>query len=110
MTNQTLRWIARILGGPALLAGFWHFLPMVPLEPNDGLGSVIYVLGLALAGYVFAWFKEKEGGIVLTTSAVLMLMYIFYSTTDDKLFIALVYVLPLLISGSLFLWLNYKRK
>ncbi len=66
------------------------------------LMSVMTLLVFALFGYIFAWFQEKLGGIVMTFSGVLLGLYVFYDTGKGVSFVSFVFTLILLVPGILF--------
>ena len=112
-TQKIIKWIARIIGGLAVIffAAFFigEGVPDLIEGANGQLRSITILLGFAILGYIFAWFKEKEGGIVMTLSGFLMGMYmIFYGGTKD-IVAALIYALPFIIPGLLFWWIGKER-
>ncbi len=77
MKNKTLfKWIARFIAGLAIVFfGMFIFGEGVPAwnEIDDPqLKSMLMLLAFATAGYFFAWFREKEGGIILIISGILL--------------------------------------
>lgn len=113
MKNKVLiKWIARFIAGFALV--FFGMFILGEGVPNwneiddPQLKSMLMLLVFATAGYVFAWFREKEGGIVLIVSSILMGMDMFYHGGADDTVAALIFMLPFFIPGLLFLWVGRK--
>jgi hypothetical protein len=109
MKNQitVYKWSARIIGGLAVLFfGVFFTGEGIPdlFKGGDGhLQSMVLLMGFALLGYIFAWFREKEGGLVMIISGVIMGLNIFYSGgMKDWIFIP-GYSLPFIVAGVLFL-------
>ena len=107
MTNQftVYKWLARIIGGLAVLFFGAFFIgegiPDLAKDSNGHHSSMMILMGFAILGYIFAWFREKEGGLVMMISGVIMGLNMFYSGTKDILFV-LAYSLPFILSGMLF--------
>ncbi len=113
MKNITLfKWIARFIAGLAIVFFamfiFGEGLPKWNEIDDPQLKSMLMLLAFATTGYVFAWFREKEGGIVLTISGVLLGMNMFYHGGADDTVAALIFMLPFLIPGLLFWWVGRK--
>lgn len=115
MKNRNLiKWIARFIGGLALVF-FGVFiigegLPKWSETEDMQLKSMLMLLLFAAGGYVFAWFREKEGGFVLTISGVLLGMNMFYHGGANDATAALIFMLPFLVPGLLFLWIGFKKE
>ena len=115
MNYSTLQWTARILGGLAVV--FFGIFAMGEGTPdlfhadNMQLKALMTLLVFAAFGYFFSWFKEKEGGIVLSVSGVLLGMNVFYSGGMNDMGMTLIYMLPFLVPGLMFWWLGtHKNK
>ena len=96
-----IKWLARIIGGIAICVyAFWLF------SEGDTLmiRSFLLVLGFGTSGYLFAWFREKEGGIVMLISGILMGMYMFYSISLNPVALFLKYSIPFVVPGIMFWW------
>ncbi len=110
MTNQfsVYKWLARIIGGLAVLFFGAFFIgegiPDLAKDSNGHLSSMMILMGFATLGYVFAWFREKEGGLVMMISGVIMGLNMFYSGGMKDWIVILGYSLPFIIAGTLF-WL-----
>ena len=61
---------------------------------------------LPIAGYIVTWFKEWPGTIIMLAGGIILMTY-FFVRVDIK--IALVYGLPFIVSGGLFL-LHIKKR
>ncbi len=105
--NTVYKWSARILGGLAVLI-FIVFLFGEGLSDlmNSYSGhqtSMLLLIGFAILGYLFAWFREREGGLVLIISGIIIGLNLFYSGGMKGFAFILVYSLPAIITGALFL-------
>ena len=105
---KTLKWSARIFGGIAILI-FIAFLFRGSLSElmNSYSGdqtSMMFLIGFAILGYLFAWFREKEGGLVLIISGVIIGLNLFYNGGMKGFDFILIYSLPAIITGVLFLF------
>jgi len=111
---KTTRWIARIFGGISVFFfGIFFIGEGIPDLFHDETGqlqSMMLLLGFAFIGYIFAWKREKEGGIVMSVSGVLMGLYLLYAGGMKDSFAMLVYMLPFLIPGLMFWWLGYNKE
>jgi hypothetical protein len=109
MKNQitVYKWLARIIGGLAVLFfGSFFIGEGIPdlIKGGDGhLQSMMLLMGFALLGYIFAWFREKEGGYVLVFSGVIMGLTMFYDGGLKDISMTLIYSVPFIVSGLLFL-------
>ncbi len=108
---KIIKWIARITGFLSvvffLVFMIGEGIPDLSDEQNGQLVTMISLLGIAVLGYIFAWFREKEGGIILIFISVIMGLYLLYSSENNVL-AAIIYCLPFLIPGVLFLVYGYK--
>ena len=108
---KIIKWIARITGFLSVVF-FLAFMigegiPGLSGEQNGQLITIMSLLGIAVLGYIFAWFREKEGGIILIFISVIMGLYLLYLSENNGL-AAIIYCLPFLIPGVLFLVYGYK--
>ncbi len=108
---KIIKWIARVTGFLSVVL-FLVFMigegiTGLPNEQNGQLVTMMSLLGIAVLGYIFAWFREKEGGIILVFISVIMGLYLLYSSENNVL-AAIIYCLLFLIPGVLFLVYGYK--
>lgn len=108
-----LRWIARITGALALL----YYLLLIARQHgafvHDLFGemrNISILLLFGAAGYLFAWFREKEGGAVMLISGILMGLYFFYRTGPLHSLFALFQGLPFMVPGFIFYYLGQFRE
>ncbi|MCD4737143.1 MAG: hypothetical protein K8R53_13955 [Bacteroidales bacterium] len=109
-----LKWLARIAG---ILAIIFYIL-FLYRNSDDGLiaglfgkfRSVALIFLFGIVGYVFALFREKEGGIFLLISGFLIGLYMFYSGAKPPSFMMLFYGLPFMIPGILFYYLGQTKE
>ena len=107
-----LKWTARITG---LISCIFFISFMIGegfpdlINQQDGqLITVMSLLGVVVIGYIFAWFREKEGGIILIFISVIIGLYLLY-LSENNVLAAIIYCLPFLIPGILFLFYSYKK-
>lgn len=104
--NTQLRTYARIMGLIGILGFFIHlFIFVIPAlldteHPNTTADTSL--LGFLILGYIFAWFMENEGGIMLMFITVILGMTYYYQDPSQNLVITLVVCIPLFLSGLLF--------
>jgi len=105
-----IKWLARILGGLAVIFFLYIMVSMGFSEDSEQFtlpfNSMMLLLGFAALGYLFAWYREKEGGIVMIVAACIMGMYMFYNGGSADTWSFTMYTLPFLIPGLLFWWVG----
>ena len=106
-------WKARILGALAIMF-FLYVLISVKASPDTGefnmpFNSMMLLLGFATLGYIFAWYREKEGGIIMIVAGCIMGMYMYYNGGSSDTWSFTMYTLPFLVPGLLFWWVGEKR-
>lgn len=108
-----LKWLARILGGVAVIYFLYVLVSIGGLQHSEEFSvpynSMMLLLGFAALGYLFAWFREKEGGIIMSVAGVIMGMYMFYQGGSADNWSVVMYTLPFLIPGLLFWWIGRKK-
>jgi hypothetical protein len=97
-----LNWLARIIGAPGLLCYIIYFIHTWDQNGIKNLQNSYLMIGFAALGYLFAWFRGKEGGWVLIFSGVLLALSEYYSGTSDLNIFTGVCSLAIAISGGLF--------
>ena len=111
--NVQLRTLARLSGMAGLLVYAVYlfaflFPEMLATEENPKLTADASLLGFLAVGYLFAWHRAYEGGIMLMfISAVAGISY-YYNDTSLHLGVILAVCLPLFLSGFLF-YLFYRN-
>lgn len=110
-----LRWFGRIVG--FLATGFFLLFFIcegVPDIIKNGMDTQIIpflmLLFLAITGYIIAIFNEKAGGIMQIAGGVAMSIYHLWTGGFKDLNMALVFGLPFIICGSIFLLCWWKCK
>ena len=105
--NLQLRTLARISGMAGLLVYAVYlfaflFPEMLAAEDNPRLTADASLLGFLALGYLFAWHRAYEGGIMLMfISAVAGISY-YYNDTSLHVGVILAVCLPLFVSGFIF--------
>jgi len=108
-------WKARFIGGLAIMF-FLYLLISVKASQDTSqytmpFNSMMMLLGFATLGYIFAWYREKEGGIVMIVAGCIMGMYMYYNGGSADTCSFTIYSLPFIIPGLLFWWVgNLKLK
>jgi hypothetical protein len=116
MTNKitVYKWIARIIGGLAVIFfGTFFIGEGIPdlIKGADGhLQSMMILMVFALLGYLFTWFREKEGGFVMAFSGIIMGLTMFYSGGNKDILMVLIYSVPFIVSGLLFVISNKRTE
>ncbi len=104
--KMLFKWSARITGFFAIgfFDGFFitNGFPELIRGFDGKLMSLLTVLVFASMGYIFAWFQEKLGGIVMTFAGVVLGLYMFYNTGKNEYLVMLLFSLALIIPGILF--------
>ncbi len=105
---KIVNWLARILGGLAILF-FGVFvigegLPDMKEGVPSEIQSTIILFGFFALGYIFAWFREKEGGIVMILAGAIQALSLSYLIGPDDWPVILIFSLPFLLPGLLFWW------
>jgi len=102
-TVNLIRWTSRIIG--FLACGFFSLF----LIGEGGLSEFLWDLvptlifiGLAVFGYITAWFKERTGGIMMMIGGIGQGIYLLLYGGLGDMDAALLYMLPFLIPGFLF--------
>jgi len=125
MSKKLLR-LGRILGGLAVLiftGGFiLVFIGNIIEESAPDTNSadflevlpMVIMIPLQLIFYILTWFPkikgELIGGIAMSIISLCMGGYVFYDAGGMKLIMGLVFCIPFLIPGILFIIVGLKRK
>ncbi|NOX46530.1 MAG: hypothetical protein GXO89_06080 [Chlorobi bacterium] len=112
-TKQILKWTARILGGIAIIF-FLTFaigegVPDMMEEDNGQLRSIMLLFAFATLGYVFGWFREREGGVFMMVAGFLLGADMYYYGGTNDIMAVLVYSLPFIVPGILFFLVGKKE-
>ena len=106
--RNLIKWSARIIG---LFSSLYFLIfyvgnkiPEIISQQDRTSTSVLFLLLFTIAGYVFAWFKEREGGTVMVFGGLISGMYLFYQDATGNTMMIIIYALPFLIPGLLFYW------
>jgi hypothetical protein len=110
--TKLLKTLALIIAGLAFIF-FGMFIlgegiPNFKEIDDPQLKNMLFLMLFALAGYVFAWFREKEGGLILLISGFLLGMNLVYYNLDDWV-PGLIYALPFAIPGVMLLLSSRKN-
>ena len=124
--SKKLLWFARILGGLVVLI-FTSGLTLVfigtiieegPPDTNSGdfleVLPMVIMIPLQLIFYILTWFPKKKGeligGIAMSIISLCMGTYVFIDAGNMKLIMGLVFCIPFLIPGILFIIVGLKKK
>ena len=106
-SNKQIRTYARISGAGGLLVFLVYmfvvvFPTLLATEENPKLTSDASLLGFLALGYLFAWHRAYEGGIMLMFISAIAGISYYYNQTDLHPGIILGTCIPLFLSGFLF--------
>lgn len=112
--NKVLSWIARIIGLVTIVYFLVYFASQgysflkneLRLEAN----SVSFMIFSTTIGYVVAWFSELIGGIILSVGGGMLAIYLMFLGGYYGLEGGMVYGLPFLVPGILFLIADRRQK
>ena len=124
MSKKLLR-LGRILGGLAVLIYTGGLLLVVigsiseeaPPDTNGGdfleVLPMVIMIPLQLIFYILTWFPKKKGeligGIAISIISLCMGSYVFFDAGNMKLIMGLVFCIPFLIPGILFMIVGLKK-
>ena len=124
--SKKLLWFGRILGGLAvliftggfLLVSIGSILEDDPIDTNSGdfleVLPMVIMIPMQLIFYIFTWFPKKKweliGGVAMTTISLCMGGYVMYDAGSNKIIMGLVFCIPFLIPGILFIISWIKKK
>ncbi len=108
-----LKSIARITGimASAVVVYFIVRIGMAPEnEGNDQIITINAMFAFLIFGFIIAWFREKEGGIILSFGSIITYMYFSYLPPGQLFPLAWLYSFIFAIPGLLFLYLGFAEK
>ncbi len=107
---KILLYIARILGvlASALALYFIIAIGFREAEENKQLITINYLLIFLMFGFLIAWFRAREGGIILSFGTVIMYLYVVYM--PDIVGYFWLYVAFFFLSGIVFLWYDFEKR
>ncbi len=124
--SKKLLWLGRILGGLAVLiytSGlilvfigtiFEEGLPDTNSSDFLEVLPMVIMIPLQLIFYIFTWFPKKKseliGGIAMSIISLCMGSYVFFDAGSMKLIMGLVFCIPFLIPGIIFIIVGLKKK
>ena len=112
--NKQFRTYARLSGFAGLMVYIIYlfvviFPGLLAAEENPRLTSDASILGFLALGYLFAWYREYEGGIMLMFITAIVALSYYYNQSPLPLGIILAVCIPLIVSGLLF-YLYHRSK
>lgn len=113
--TPVVRGIARVLGlvAAGLFAAFLFVSGAIvfPLSWSDPQGiPLLLALLVAVAGVLVAWRWELIGGVMAVGGAVAIVALVCAGSGSDMLLCALLFTLPLLIAGFLYLGCCWRQR
>jgi hypothetical protein len=81
-------------------------LPLLAKEEGNAVISFLPFILLPVIGYVVSWFKELPGTVIMIAGGLVLMIYFFI---QKDLTMGLVYGLPFMIVGGLYLLHIRKR-
>ncbi|MDT8393677.1 MAG: hypothetical protein RQ761_07515 [Bacteroidales bacterium] len=105
--NKQIRSYARISGIAGLMVYVIYLFAVIFPEllastENPKLTSDTALLGFLALGFLFAWYKEYEGGIMLMFITLIVGLSYYYNPSPLQMGIVLAVCIPLFMSGLLF--------
>ena len=114
MKKQIIKWLARLLGGAGLIFIavniFDDGVPDLKDRIPAGLRSSLLLFLFSVFAWIFAWFREKEGGYALMIAAIIYGLNRFYSPDRGGTIAFFYFALPLFVPGILFWWYNQLKE
>lgn len=110
--EKIIRITARLLGLIALGLGIWFIITKGLNVSNQGDNEIVMInlmIVFLAFGYIFALFREREGGIILTFGSIIMYFYFAYLPAEMHGQTWL-YSLAFLVPGIMFLYLSMRKK
>jgi len=108
--KRIIKAIALVIGGLAVLFFgafiFGEGIPDLKGSENFQLNSILMLLGFATFGYIFSFWRPKEGGMVMTFAGIIMGLNMFYQGGIGDIRAALIFSLPFLIPGVMLWWVG----
>ena len=116
MTEQTVNksWqlTARILS-VILIVGFLYYFVTNEYMRLENMsietGPIYFMIFSVFIGFLVSWFFEMIGGLVLIVGGLALGVYAFLSTGGDDPMTAVVYTVPFVVPGFLFLISWFQR-
>lgn len=110
---RALRIIARIIGTAAAVWWFFSLLLSSITESGTPINLEAVMMGTLvsgnIAGVILAWFREREGGIVLGCFSSALSIFAYFSAGRNNLFAVLISGTPFLVVSIMFLILGYHK-
>ena len=72
-------------------------------------GPIYFMIFSAFMGFIISWFFELVGGLVLAVGGLALGVYAFLSTGGDDAMTAVVYTVPFVVPGFLYLIAWFRR-
>lgn len=112
-TFKIVRWIARVIS--SLAVAFFLFMctgeSMYDSEPATIEGIIVGGFAILLTvSVLISWWKERIGGIILTTLAIAFAIFIYITAGRYKVLASTTISSPFWISGVLFYISSKKNK
>ncbi len=107
--SKTLLWIARVIGLIASVVAIWFIVSKGLAPENKGNNQIITInvmMVFLIFGFLIGWFREREGGIIMTFGSIMLYLYLSY-LPPTLLPYRYLYILAFMIPGISFLYLSY---
>lgn len=107
--TNTIKTIARVTGILASGIAIWFIVSKGLAPENKGNNQVItmnVMMVFLIFGFLIGWFREREGGIIMTFGSIMLYLYLSY-LPPTLLPYRYLYILAFLIPGILLLYLSY---
>lgn len=116
MATQTVskgwKLTARILSVILIIGFLYYFITneYMRLEKMSiETGPIYFMIFSVFIGFIVSWFFEMIGGLVLVVGGLALGVYAFLSTGGDHAMTAVVYTVPFVVPGFLFLVSWFRR-
>lgn len=112
-STKYLQLIARISGILASAIAI-YFIIRIGMAPenqrNDQIITINIMFAFLIFGFIIGWFREKEGGIILSFGSIITYLYFSYLPSGQLFLFAWLYGFVFAVPGILFLYLGFTGK
>lgn len=109
---KIIRILGRIFGIIAALASLYFiiFTGMAPEnQGNEQIISINVMLAFLIFGFIIGWFREREGGLILTFGSLIMYLYVHYLPPGLFMY-SWLFALLYLLSGGLLIYQDHLNR
>jgi len=88
---------------------FTHEYNRLENELSIETGPIYFMIFSVFIGFIVSWFFELIGGLVLVVGGLALGVYAFLSTGGDSAMTAVIYTVPFVVPGFLYLISWFRR-